>query len=99
MPSHRRCPTFGSLISAAHLPQGLCLTPRYVLFAPLATTSAAGTRGKGVGTGDFGTASVDDGDLDVAVPFAACCCSGDERSSLASADVVVVTLGVDAAAA
>jgi hypothetical protein len=62
-------------------------------------------RGKGAGTGDFGAASVDDGDLvagDFVVADACCCCcSGDERSSLASADVVVVgvAFGVAAAAA
>ena len=38
-----RLPIVGSLISAAHLPQGRCRTPRYVLFLPLDTTSFGGT--------------------------------------------------------
>ena len=41
--THLRLPIVGSLISAAHLPQGRCRTPRYVLFLPLDTTSLAGT--------------------------------------------------------
>lgn len=41
--AHRLAPTVGSLISAAHLPHGLCLTPLYVLFFPFDTTTAGGT--------------------------------------------------------
>jgi hypothetical protein len=41
--AHLLAPTVGSRISAAHLPQGRCLTPRYVLFFPLAMTWSGGT--------------------------------------------------------
>lgn len=40
-PTHLLAPTVGSLISAAHFPQGLCRTPRYVLFLPLDTTPSS----------------------------------------------------------
>ena len=46
-----RWPMVGSLISAAHLPQGLCRTPRYVLFLPFETTTAGATPLGTIGSG------------------------------------------------
>ena len=40
---HLRWPIFGSRISAAHFPQGRCLTPLYVLSLPLLTTRSSAT--------------------------------------------------------
>ena len=40
VPSHRRWPTVGSRISAAHLPQGRCRTPRYAFSAPAGLPAA-----------------------------------------------------------
>ena len=37
------CPMLGSRISAAHLPQGRCRTPLYVLSFPLLTTRSSAT--------------------------------------------------------
>ena len=41
--AHLRWPMFGSRISAAHFPQGRCLTPLYVLSLPLLTTRSSAT--------------------------------------------------------
>ena len=49
VPSHRRCPALGSRISAAHLPQGRCLTPLYIAWAFLGL--AADCCSSGMATG------------------------------------------------
>jgi hypothetical protein len=51
MRAHLLAPTVGSRISAAHLPQGRCRTPRYVLFLPFETTTWGGMPEGIMGTG------------------------------------------------